>query len=56
MMALADAAINEDEYLTRYFDKLNNLSPPLDLTSPMKPTTRQPREGWTMFKTYIADT
>jgi hypothetical protein len=56
MMALADAAINEDEYLTRYFDRLNNISPPLDLTSPMKPTARQPKEGWTMFTTYVADT
>jgi len=56
MMALADAAINEDEYLTRYFDKLNNLSPPLDLTSPTKPTARQAKEGWTMFTTFVADT
>jgi len=56
MMALADAAINQDEYLTRYFDKLNNLSPPLDLTSPTKPTARKPREGWTMFTTFVADT
>jgi len=56
MMALADAAINQDEYLTRYFDKLNNLSPPLDLTLPTKPTARKPREGWTMFTTFVADT
>jgi len=56
MMALADAAINQDEYLTRYFDKLNNLSPPLDLTSPTKPTARKPREGWTMFTTFVTDT
>jgi len=45
MMALADAAIIQDEYLTRYFDKLYNLSPPLDLTSPTKPTARKPRKG-----------
>jgi len=56
MMALADAAINDDEYLTRYFDKLNHLSPLVDLTSPTKPTARQPREGWMMFMTFIADT
>jgi len=42
MMALTDAAINQDEYLTRYFDKLNNLSPPLDLTLNMKLTARKP--------------
>ena len=56
MMALADAAISQDEYFTRYFDKLNNLSPPLALTSPTKPTARKPREGWTMFTTFVADT
>jgi len=56
MMALADAAINQDEYLARYFDKLNNLSPPLDLTSPTKPTACKPKEGWTMFTTFVADT
>jgi len=56
MMALADATINDDEYLTRYFDKLNRLSPPVDLTSPTKSTARQPREGWTMFTTFVADT
>ena len=56
MMALADAAINDDEYLTRYFNKLNHLSPPVDLTSPTKPTDRQPREGWTMFTTFVTDT
>jgi len=56
MIALAGAAINDDEYLTRYFDKLNHLSPPVDLTSPMKLTARQPKEGWTMFTTFVADT
>jgi len=56
MMALADATINQDKYLTRYFDKLNNLSPPLDLTSPTKLTARKPRKGWMMFTTFVADT
>jgi len=56
MIALVDAAINNDEFLTRYFDKLNHLSPPVNLTSPTKLTTHQPREGWKMFMTFIADT
>jgi len=56
MITLADGAINQDEFLTRYFDKLNNLSPPLDLTSLTKPNARKPREGWTMFMTFVADT
>jgi len=56
IMALADPTINDDEYLTRYFDKLNHLSPPVDLTSPTKPTAHQPREGWMMFTTFAADT
>ena len=46
IMSLANTAINEDEFLTRYFDKLNNLSPPLNLTSHTKLMAHQFREGW----------
>ena len=46
IMVLANTAINKDEFLIRYFDKLNILSPPLNLTSPTKLMARQFREGW----------
>jgi len=56
MMALAEDAINEDEYLTKFFDRLNHLSPALDLTSRTKPTAAHPKQGWTLFATYVGDT